>query len=119
MDFGYILLPIFLFVALVVLVATMMIRRQTAGREMRRGLFLASLLTFVLFFLACGNFVRVNREEALVFAAWSGDAAVVRRELARGTNPESFFEGTTALEAAQKGGYEEIVQLLKDAGARR
>ena len=119
MDFGYILLPPVLLVTFIVLVATMVIRRQAASRVIRRGLLLASLLTLVLFFLACGNFVRVNREEALVFAAWRGDAEVVRMELARGTNPESAYDDKTALEAAQEGGHVEIVRLLKEAGAHR
>ena len=65
MDFGFILLPIFLFVALIVFVATMAIRRKAANRGIHRGLLVASLSTLVLFLLASGNCVRVLREEAL------------------------------------------------------
>ena len=119
MDFGYILLPIFLFVAFIVLVATIVFWRQAVSRGQRRGLFLVSSFTLALFLLASGNCVRVFREEALVIAAIEGDAEAVRRELARGTNPESFYNSTTALKGAQERGHTEVVRLLKEAGARR
>jgi len=58
-------------------------------------------------------------DEPLWGAAWTGDEVQVRKLLQRGANPSATWEDDrSAIEAAQEGGHEEIVEILKSAGGK-
>ncbi len=59
-------------------------------------------------------------DEPLYFAAREGNAGEVKRLLSKGASPEATFKGPeTAMQAAQAGGFTDIVEMLKKAGAKR
>ena len=118
MDFGaFIVWGIAALGALVLLpVAIAAVVKRWEGRWM-----IVSILGGLLLFLAFGAwFIRGEffLGERLVFAARSGNAAEVRSLLSRGAFPNATFEGESAIQGALEGGYDEVVKILRAAGAR-
>lgn len=58
------------------------------------------------------------RMTALMAASYKGHESTVRLLLSHGSDPNAIVEGETALSYAKQKGHLEIVQLLKQAGAR-
>jgi len=60
-------------------------------------------------------------ENALIGAAWEGDAEMVDYLLRSGADPtieaRSYGQARTALSQAKKGGHDDVVRMLQDAGA--
>lgn len=67
------------------------------------------------------NKVVPGDENALIGAAWEGDAEMVDYLLRSGADPtikaRSYLQTRTALSQAKKGGHDDIVRMLQDAGA--
>lgn len=62
-------------------------------------------------------FVDEPRTLALIHAAENGDVTEVQELLSDGANPNGDFEGETPLQAAKRGNHDDVIRLLKKAGA--
>lgn len=117
-SLGYVLLPVIVLVAGVLVVAPLTYVAVTPNRT--RGLaWLLALTPTLLLLGACLNCARmVDREERLVFAAEQGDLAKVRSLLELGVDPNANFDGMQyALEAAALEKHWEVAEILIANGA--
>ena len=73
----------------------------------------------IIVLLAWHMYCTYALDEPLYIAAFSGDYGAVVDYLDRGADPNwRYDDGSTPLEATERNGYSDIVEVLKRAGAR-
>jgi hypothetical protein len=118
MDFGGFIVWILAALAAVILVPAVVMAARRRSRN--TPLLALCLVGLVLFLVAGGWFLRGEffLGEELVFAAGRGDLPAVRSLLDSGAFVNATFNGRTAMETAKQNGYNDVVALLRQRGAR-
>jgi hypothetical protein len=118
LDFNYILLPICLAPAGIVMLYFVLKHRRerTSGAK---TLFVVFAVVALLELTSSWSCIQINREEALMSCAGDGDMAGVRELLDQNTDPNAEFEdGSTPIMFAAGSGHVDVVKLLLSRGAR-